>query len=1771
MLMLVAALLTPGLTSAQQSKATNLVTHGVDTLRVATLANHHPLWANQANDLGALAAEEPVGPFTLMLGRTAERQMAFEQLLADQQNPASSEYHHWLTSDEIGSRFGVSDSDLDAVAGWLVAENLQVTYVANSRVFIRFSGTAANINQAFGTELHRYSVNGSTMLSVSTEPTIPEALLPAVQLVRGLYEIGEHPMHTASVQISADPNLTTSGGNHYVTPKDFATIYNLPASYTGAGFTVGIVAEARINPADLNNYKSLTQTTFTNPAEVVPTGGTDPGAACTTATCNSTYLGAQGEATLDAMRVGSVAPGASMLLVVTTSGNGGGIGADAEYMIDTTPVPVQAIDISWGACESAIGNNGVTYWDSLFSTGAAEGISVFVSSGDSGASGCLSAFVAPGTQTQLSPNYICSSSYVTCVGATQFNDTASPSTYWSASNSAGYASALGYIPEGAWNESTASSVAGTGGGVSNYIAKPTWQTGTGVPGSTGRYTPDVSFSGSIHDGYFGCMAAEGGGCTGSPFYFMSFGGTSASAPEMAGVAALVDQKLHAAQGNMNPKIYELANSTNYSSIFNDATVTSSGVGSCSASTISLCNNTAVGTAPGYTLNAGFDQATGWGSLNIANFLSNYTSQSAPTVTVTLGASSITVGQTLGVTVTVSGSGATPTGSVVLSGGGYTSSATTLTAGSATFNIGAGVLSLGSDTLTATYAPDAGSTAAYTSATGSKSVTVTSKFTPTVAVTPAASPITVGQTLSVTVTVSGTSGTPTGSVVLSGGGYTSAATTLTAGSATINLAAGALNLGSDTLTATYTPDAGSTAVYTSATGSNSVTVTAKLTPTVTVTTGANNITVGQTLSVTVAVSGTGATPTGSVILSGGGYTSSATTLTAGSATFNITAGALAMGTDTLTANYTPDSGSSPIYLTGSGTKSVTVSLKYTPTVTVTPALSSVAMAQALSVTVAVSGSSGTATGSVVLTSGSYTSSATALASGSTTISVPAGSLALGSDTLTATYTPDANSTPVYNGATGTNTVTVTANYTPTVTVTPGASSITVGQTLAVSVAVTGAGGTATGSVVLAGGGYTSAATTLSGGNATINIAAGALALGTDTLTATYTPDAGSSTNYSSASGSNTVTVTPKLMPTVTVTTGANSITVGQTLSVTVAVSGTGATPTGSVILSSGGYTSAATTLTGGSATINIAAGVLAQGSDTLNANYTPDGTSSPVYLTASGTKAVTVTAMLMPTVTVTPGASSITVSQTLSVTVAVSGTGATPTGSVILSGGGYTSVATTLTSGSATINIAAGALALGNDTLTANFTPDGTSSPIYLTASGTGSVTVTKATPTVTVTPAAGSITVIQQLSVTVAVSGSSGTPSGTVTLTSGSYSSGAVTLTSGSATINIAAGALALGTDTLTATYTPDAGSSSKYNGASGTNTVTVSKVTPAVTVTPNPASITTVQSTQVTVAVSGGSGAPITTGSVVVSGGGYTSSATTLSSGSATITIPAGTFVGGSITLTAAYTPDANSTSTYNSASGTGGLTVTVPVPTLTGISPGFTSAGGASFTITATGTNFISTSAIYWGATALAPTGNQSATSLSATVPAALIASAGQTAVKVVSTSGAATAQSSTLQFEVDSASSGSGPVFTPVTFTVTAGSTAGYRVTLPASATNVFVTCLNLPTGASCSYSASAGTLTITTSASTPVGTYQITVVFTETLPGASLILIPLLLLPLAAARRRWKKAGIMVVLCLGLAVAAVAGISGCGGGTGGGGSSTPLTHTVTSSGSITLIVQ
>lgn len=199
----------------------------------------------------------------------------------------------------------------------------------------------------------------------------------------------------------------------------------------------------------------------------------------------------------------------------------------------------------------------------------------------------------------------------------------------------------------------------------------------------------------------------------------------------------------------------------------------------------------------------------------------------------------------------------------------------------------------------------------------------------------------------------------------------------------------------------------------------------------------------------------------------------------------------------------------------------------------------------------------------------------------------------------------------------------------------------------------------------------------------------------------------------------------------------------------------------------------------------------------------------------------------PTVIVTPSASSITTAQALTVTISVNGGSgkATPTGSVTLAGGGFASAAVALSNGAVTVNIPAGSLTAGADALTGTYTPDSASYAIYKAATGAAPVTVTavaKSASTITATPAFLTITNEQADTVSITVAGVSGqpTPTGTVTLTSGTYSAQQA-FAGGAASFTIPAGALSDGVNTLAAAYSGDG----TYAGSNASANITVSQV----------------------------------------------------------------------------------------------------------------------------------------------------------------------------------------------------------------------------------------------------------------------------------------------------------------------------------------------------------
>lgn len=782
------------------ARAVPQITHAVDELQRVTIAGGlNPQVAN-ATDQGAIDDATPLNNVILMLKRTDAQEKALQAFMAAQQDPASPEFHHWLTPDEFGKQFGVADQDVAAITSWLTSHGLKVNSVANSRLSITFSGTAGQLKNTFGAEMHRYlTSDGVAHRAVNNELSVPAALQPVISGIASLSDFRSKAMHrTVGVvtrnrstgvtrftsQASAlrdvqdgtkavTPQLTSSGNPEYlVAPSDFATMYNLKplwdAGIDGTGQTIAIVAKSDVLTSDVDNFRSI----FGLPATKlnhIYADGQNPGLASS-----------EVEAILDVEWSGAVAKNATIDLVVANdTATTDGIVLSSEYIIDHNLAPI--LSMSWGQCELGLGTSGNQYVSTLWQQAAAQGISVIVAAGDAGSDVCDQG--ATYSHYGLSVNGFASTPYDVAIGGTDLNVSyTNPTQYWNSTNdSATFASAKSYIPEVPWNDSCANplvlatlqtlgstdtttaaicndskyyssfhAVEGGSGGASNcavgtYVSssnfsctsgvpKPAWQKGVpGIPSDNVRDVPDVSLfagAGLWESAYAICESDESpdGTCdftNPTDVAYLAAGGTSFGTPAFAGIMALINQKQNSTQGNPNSVLYQLAATqynnpatassctaenaaTGNSCIFYDTTKANNAVpcykGSKDCVTV---GSNSYGILSGWDAGAGYDLATGLGSLNIANLVNNWSSVTTGTIAtstvIALSQTTINYGSAVSGTITVTGASGTPTGDSSVLTDGYASGPYTLAAGTASFS--ADGLTAGTHSVTARYAGD----------------------------------------------------------------------------------------------------------------------------------------------------------------------------------------------------------------------------------------------------------------------------------------------------------------------------------------------------------------------------------------------------------------------------------------------------------------------------------------------------------------------------------------------------------------------------------------------------------------------------------------------------------------------------------------------------------------------------------------------------------------------------------------------------------------------------------------------------------------------------------------------------------------------------------------------------------------------------------------------------------------------------------------------------------------------------------------------------------
>ena len=478
-----------------------------------------------------------------------------------------------------------------AVSRWLEERGFSDLEVARGRTWISFSGTADQAETAFHVSMHRYLLRGEAHLANATEPSLPQAFRGLVIGISGLHDFRPH----AHLRLRPAFN-STSSGLHYLSPDDWETIYDVKPLYSagidGTGVSIAVVGQSDVQLSDIAAFRAAAGLSANVPTVIKPNNN-DPGF----------VSGDELESDLDLEWAGAIARNANITFITS----GLGVQDSISYAVNHNVAPI--IATSYGSCESTLPPFQINTEDNLYRQANAQGITIFASVGDDGATDCDFS-TEPAARQGLVVDFPASSPFVTGVGGTTLND--ATGNYWNLANNASNGSAISYIPEIVWNDAFQSA---TGGGASKSETKPSWQTGPGVPNDNNRDVPDIAFAASpSHDAYLVC---------GHNFCTSGFlngllapqvvGGISVGPPVAAGMLALVIQKQGGSPlGNINPNLYSLAQIS--PNIFHDIT-SGNNKSPCQAG-FTDCQN---GGSIGYAATTGYDQTTGLGSLDVYAF------------------------------------------------------------------------------------------------------------------------------------------------------------------------------------------------------------------------------------------------------------------------------------------------------------------------------------------------------------------------------------------------------------------------------------------------------------------------------------------------------------------------------------------------------------------------------------------------------------------------------------------------------------------------------------------------------------------------------------------------------------------------------------------------------------------------------------------------------------------------------------------------------------------------------------------------------------------------------------------------------------------------------------------------------------------------------------------------------------------------------------------------------------------------------------------------
>jgi subtilase family serine protease len=588
------------------------------------LAGTHPGWAVPGRDRGRSPGGDLI---TFSIWLRWRNQAQLHTLLRGLYDPASAQYHRWLSPRRFEQLFAPDGAQVEEVAGWLRSQGFSVGNVPANRLFVTATGTVAQVDRTFQVTENGYRVGGRTVQGPNTDPAIPAGLTAAVDAITGLdggmtlaEPLDDGPAPPPPAGRSAPPcsrywgeKTSAAYANPYhpgqalpwvicgYTPAQIASAYGYGGLHArgedGHGTTIAITG-AYFSPTiwqDANHFAREFRLPPLRPgsfAQVAAPGRvrypSDP------AETQSWYV----EQALDVEWAHAAAPGAR-IVYVGAANDGTGLDQALNYAVDTRVADV--VSNSWGAPEAVISPAEAHALNAVFEQGAAEGMSMLFASGDYGDSADL--IGVP------SPDLPASSPWVTAVGGTSLAIDATGQELWQ--------SAWG-TDTTAWDGAAWAPRApgefqfGSGGGYSGYFPEPWYQRGVAADPAGSRAVPDVAL---VADPNTGAVFSQTYRWPDGRDQIIDswIGGTSLATPIMAGIAAMADQDAHGSLGLLNPALYPLAGSPALADVTAGHTDTAElrneyqPDGSVLTELVSFARDTSLGAAPGW------DDATGLGT------------------------------------------------------------------------------------------------------------------------------------------------------------------------------------------------------------------------------------------------------------------------------------------------------------------------------------------------------------------------------------------------------------------------------------------------------------------------------------------------------------------------------------------------------------------------------------------------------------------------------------------------------------------------------------------------------------------------------------------------------------------------------------------------------------------------------------------------------------------------------------------------------------------------------------------------------------------------------------------------------------------------------------------------------------------------------------------------------------------------------------------------------------------------------------------------------